>query len=136
MGKKYVVRLSEQEREKLESVVKKGTVKAYRVNTREYPVEGGCQRPWMDGPENCRGVRVPLQYRSVRATAFRGRGTGAGLGPQEATTAFASEVAGRRARSAADRTQLRPTTARTSPLDAAPAQPTAGGDGDRGDDQP
>ena len=61
MGKKYVVRLSKEEREQLASLVKKGTVKAYRVKHAKYPVEGGCQRPWMDGRENRRGVRVPLQ---------------------------------------------------------------------------
>ena len=34
MSKRYVVRLSEEERKELQSLVKKGTVKAYRVKPR------------------------------------------------------------------------------------------------------
>ena len=49
MGKKYVVRLSEQEREKLESVVKKGTVKAYRVKHANILLKADANGPgWTD----------------------------------------------------------------------------------------
>ena len=49
MGKKYVVRLSEEERETLESVVKKGTVKAYRVRHANILLKADANGPgWTD----------------------------------------------------------------------------------------
>ena len=49
MGKKYVVRLSEEEREQLRSLVKKGTVKAYRVKHANILLKADANGPgWTD----------------------------------------------------------------------------------------
>ena len=49
MGKKYVVRLSEQEREQLQTLVKKGTVKAYRVRHANILLKADANGPgWTD----------------------------------------------------------------------------------------
>ena len=49
MSKKYVVRLSQEEREELQSLVKKGTVKAYRVKHANILLKAGANGPgWTD----------------------------------------------------------------------------------------
>jgi transposase len=49
MGKKYVVRLTEQERDELQSVVKKGTAKAYRVKHANILLKADANGPgWTD----------------------------------------------------------------------------------------
>ena len=136
MSKRYVVRLSEEERKELQSLVKKGTVKAYRVKHANILLKADANGPGWTDEKIAEAFGCHFNTVVQVRRRFGGRGTGAGLGPQEATATLAREVTGRRARGANDRTQLRPATGRTSPLDAATAQPTAGGDGDRGDDQP
>lgn len=49
MGKKYVVRLAEQERRDLESLIKKGTAKAYRVKHANILLKTDAEGPaWTD----------------------------------------------------------------------------------------
>jgi hypothetical protein len=65
MGKKCVVRLSEQEREKLQTLVKKGTVKAYRVKHANILLKADANGPGWTDQRIAEALWVPLQVMAL-----------------------------------------------------------------------
>ena len=56
MAKKYIVRLTPEERVQLQDLVSKGKTSGLPNQARSYSPQSGCRRSGLVGPRNCGGL--------------------------------------------------------------------------------
>lgn len=84
MGKKYIVRLTKEERERLNGLVSKGRASATQDQTRACVAESGCRRTGLDGPVVGGCVRDARKHGGGHPPTIRRRGSGCGAGAKAA----------------------------------------------------
>ena len=136
MNKKYIVRLTDEERAICEATIKKETGKSEKLRRATILLKADADGPAWNDREDQRGGRLPDADGRERAASLRPRRLRGGVGSEETGDAADAEIARRRRRGEIDRHAVGQTAGRLRPLDAATAGGSNGGVGGRGIDQP
>jgi hypothetical protein len=131
MNKRYVVRLTDEERQQLSEMVSQGQSGRLQNQACPHSPEGRCGWSRMDRRAGGRGLRLPCEDSPQRTAAAGRRGARGGLGTQEAGPTVAGTHLRWRGGSQTHCPAVQRGSRRISPLDATAAGRQSGRVGDR-----
>ena len=136
MNKKYIVRLTDEDRAQLTELTRKGQAAAYKIRHAHILLKADADGVCLDGYQDRRELLRECQYRAGCQTTLGRTGAGGRAQPEETAAPLLHSALGWRGRGKTDRSPVQCAARRACPMDPeAPGRPGCGV-GHCGGDQP